>query len=168
MAVLENLEPKAVFQFFEELCAIPHGSYNTKQISDYCVEFARERGLNVTQDHVNNVIIKKSGTEGYENSEPVIIQGHLDMVCAKTAESTHDFEKDGLKLYVEDGYVKAKDTSLGGDDGIAVAMALALLDSNDIPHPPIEVVFTIDEEVGLDGAKELDLFPFVGAQTDQY
>lgn len=157
MAVLENLEPKEVFHFFEELCAIPHGSYHTKKISDYCVDFARERGLNVVQDSLNNIIIKKPGTEGYESSEPVIIQGHLDMVCAKTADSTHDFEKDGLQIYVEDGFIKAKDTSLGGDDGIAIAMALALLDSKDIPHPPIEAVFTVEEEVGMDGAKGLDL-----------
>ncbi len=157
MAVLENLEPKKVFQFFEELCQIPHGTFNTKEISDYCVEFAKQRGLEVAQDETNNVIIKKPGTEGYENSEPVILQGHIDMVCEKTLDSDHDFEKDPLDLYIEDGYVKAKDTTLGGDDGIAVAMAMALLDSDDIPHPPIEAVFTVDEETGMGGAHAIDL-----------
>ena len=157
MSVLANYEPKKVFAFFEEMCEIPHGTFNTKAISDYCVAFANERGLKVYQDDTNNVIIWKDGTAGYENSEPVIIQGHLDMVCEKRPESNHDFMKDGLKLYVEDGFLKAKDTTLGGDNGIAVAMTLALLDADDIPHPPIEALFTVDEEVGMGGAKAIDL-----------
>ena len=98
--------------------------------------FAAERGLEAIQDELNNVIIKKPGTKGYEESEPVIIQGHLDMVCEKAENSEHDFTKDPLDLYVEDGFVRARDTTLGADDGIAVAIALALLDSSDIPHPP--------------------------------
>ena len=134
MAVLENLEPQKVLYFFEEICKIPHGTFDTKRISDYCVSFAKERNLEVIQDEMNNVIIKKPGTAGYEDCEPVILQGHIDMVCEKTAESTHDFKTDGLELYIEDGYLKAKDTTLGGDDGIAVAMAMAVLDSDDIPH----------------------------------
>lgn len=157
MAVLENVEPKKVFQFFEEICRIPHGTFDTKRISDYCVSFAKERGLEVIQDEVNNVIIKKPGTAGYEDCEPVILQGHIDMVCEKTADSAHDFKTDGLELYIEDGYLKAKDTTLGGDDGIAVAMAMAVLDSDDIPHPPIEALFTVDEEVGMGGADAVDL-----------
>ncbi|MGN0333142.1 MAG: beta-Ala-His dipeptidase, partial [Lachnospiraceae bacterium] len=157
MAVLENLEPKKVFYFFEKLCQIPHGTFDTKRISDYCVEFAKERELEVIQDEANNVIIKKSGTKGYENSEPIILQGHLDMVCEKTPDSAHDFKNDPLDLYVEDGYVKAKDTSLGGDNGIAIAMAMAVLDSEDIAHPPIEAVFTTDEETGMGGANAIDL-----------
>lgn len=157
MAVLENLEPKKVFYFFEKLCQIPHGTFDTKRISDYCVEFAKERGLEVIQDEANNVIIKKGGTKGYENSEPIILQGHLDMVCEKTPDSSHDFKNDPLDLYVEDGYVKAKDTSLGGDNGIAIAMAMAVLDSEDIAHPPIEAVFTTDEETGMGGANAIDL-----------
>lgn len=157
MSVLENLEPKNVFAFFEELTKIPHGTFNTKQISDYCVEFAKERNLDVIQDGANNVIIKKGGTAGYEDSEPVIIQGHLDMVCEKTADSAHDFTKDPLQLYVEDGFVKARETTLGGDDGIAVAMIMALLDSSDIEHPPIEAVLTTDEETGMGGANAIDL-----------
>ena len=162
MAVLDNLEPKQVFHFFEELCKIPHATFDTKRISDYCVAFAKERGLEVSQDEVNNVIIKKPGTPGYEDSEPVILQGHLDMICEKTPDSDHDFTKDGLDLYVEDGYVRARNTSLGGDDGIAVAMAMAVLDSKDIPHPPIEAVFTVDEELGMGGAEAVDLSQLKG------
>ena len=132
MAVLNELEPKEVFRFFEEISAIPRGSRDTKRISDYLVAFAKERDLKVIQDEVNNVIIFQPGTPGYEESEPVILQGHMDMVCEKTSDSTHDFKNDGLELYVEDGFLKAKDTTLGGDDGVAVAMALALMDSEDI------------------------------------
>lgn len=157
MAVLENLEPKKVFQFFEEICQIPHGTFDIDRISDFYVEFAKERGLKYIQDEVKNVLIFKPGTAGYENSEPIIIQGHMDMVCEKTPESDHDFKKDPLKLYVEDGYIRAKDTTLGADDSIAIAMALALLDSDDIPHPPIEAVFTVDEETGMGGAIGVDL-----------
>lgn len=157
MAVLSKTEPKEVFHFFEEISKIPRGTYNTKAVSDYCVDFANERNLEVIQDDLNNIIIKKQGTAGYEDSEPVIIQGHLDMVCEKTADSTHDFLKDPLELYIEDGCVTAKDTTLGADDGIAVAIALAILDSDSIEHPPIEAVFTVDEEVGMDGAEGIDL-----------
>ncbi len=157
MAVLSNYEPKKVFQYFEEICQIPHGTFNTKEISDYCVAFAKERNLEVIQDEANNIIIKKPGTAGYENSEPVILQGHVDMVCEKRPESNHDFKKDPLQLFVEDGYVKAKDTTLGADNGIAVAMIMAILDSDDIPHPPIEALFTVDEEIGMGGAYAVDL-----------
>lgn len=156
MAVLEGLEPKKVFYYFEELCKIPHGTFHTKEISDYCASFARERGLEVFQDEADNVVIKKSGTVGYEDAEPVILQGHLDMVCEKRPGSSHDFDTQGLDLYIEDGYVKAKDTTLGGDNGIAVAMIMAILDSKDIAHPPIEAVFTSEEEAGMSGALALD------------
>ncbi len=162
MAVLDQIQPKEVFRFFEEMCQIPHGTFDTKRISDYCVEFAKERNLDYTQDSVNNIIIRKPGTAGYEGSEPVIIQGHLDMVCEKRPGSDHDFSKDPLKLLVEDGFVKTEDTTLGGDDGIAVAMAMAVLDSKDIPHPPIEAVFTVDEEVGMGGANAIDLSSLKG------
>ena len=151
MSVLSELEPKKVFHYFEELCKIPHGSYNTKAISDYCMQFAADRGLEAEQDDTNNVIIRKNGTAGYEKSAPVIIQGHLDMVCEKMPEVEHDFEKDPLDLQIEDGFVTANGTTLGGDDGIAIAMALAVLDSDNIPHPPIEAVFTTEEEVGMEG-----------------
>lgn len=156
MAILEGLEPKAVFEYFEEICSIPHGSGNTKQISNYCVDFAKKHGLKYIQDATNNVIIFKKGTEGYENSAPVMIQGHLDMVCEKEPDCDIDFEKEGLRLKIEDGYVTADGTTLGGDDGIAVAFALAILAADDIPHPPLEAVFTVDEETGMFGAADID------------
>ncbi|MCR4956611.1 MAG: aminoacyl-histidine dipeptidase [Lachnospiraceae bacterium] len=152
-----SLEPKKVFEYFRKLSDIPRGTFNTKAVSDYCVEFAKEHNLKYIQDDANNVVIWKDGTKGYENSEPVIIQGHLDMVCEKTPDSNHDFMKDPIELVIDGKYLKAKDTSLGADDGIAVAMTLALLDSTDIPHPPIEAMFTIDEETGMGGANAIDL-----------
>lgn len=164
MAVLTGLEPAKVFQYFEEICAIPHGSYNTKPISDYCARFAEEHGLRYIQDEFNNVIIFKDGTAGYENSAPVILQGHVDMVCEKESDCTIDFEKDGLTLILDEdaGAISAQGTTLGGDDGIAVAYALALLDSDSIPHPPLEVVLTTDEEVGMLGAAAMDCSPLQG------
>lgn len=162
MGKLTGLQPEAVFRYFEELCGIPHGSRNTKQISDYCVEFAKQHNLRYIQDDLNNVILFKNGTKGYEASSPVILQGHLDMVCEKTAEATIDFTKDGLNLAVDGDYVYAEGTTLGGDDGIAVAYALALLDSKDIPHPPLEVLLTVDEEIGMLGAVGVDLSALQG------
>ena len=159
MPVLSGIEPKKVFKYFEEICAIPHGSGNTKQISDYCAGFAKERGLKYIQDGTNNVIIRKDGAAGYEDSPPVMLQGHMDMVCEKEAGCDIDFEKDGLRLKLEDGVISADGTTLGGDDGIAVAFALAILDSDDIPHPPLEAVFTVDEETGMFGAADLDCSP---------
>ena len=156
MPALENCEPKRVFHYFEEICKIPHGSGNTKQISDFLVNFAKDHGFKYVQDEMNNVIIYKPGTSGYENSPTVIIQGHMDMVCEKRPNVEHDFTKDGLNISVKDGYVTANGTTLGGDDGIAVAYGLALLESTDIPHPPLEVLFTVDEEIGLLGAVGLD------------
>ncbi len=162
MRVLEGLQPERVFYFFEEISRIPRGSGNTKAISDYCVEFAKERGLWVKQDEVNNIIIKKPATCGKENSPVVILQGHLDMVTEKTNDSEHDFMKDGLKLMLDGDFVTADSTTLGADNGIAVAYALAVLDSNDLPHPALEVLFTIDEETGMDGAKFIDMSEFEG------
>ena len=157
MAVLDHLEPKKVFQYFEELSSVPRGTFYNEKISNWCVEFAQARNLECIQDGMGNIIIKKPGTPGYENSDPVIIQGHMDMVCEKTEDSDHDFENDPLELYIEDGFIKAKNTTLGGDDGIAMAYALALLDSDDIPHPPLEAIFTVDEEVGMGGANYIDM-----------
>ena len=157
MRVLENLNPQKVFYYFEEIANIPHGSRNTKQISDYLVSFAKDRNLEYYQDELNNVIIIKEATPGYENAEPIIIQGHMDMVCEKENGFNIDFEKDGLELYVDGDFVKANCTTLGGDDGIAVAYALALLDSDDIKHPRLEVVITVDEEIGMFGAIGIDL-----------
>lgn len=123
MRVLEQLEPQGVFRFFEKLCAIPHGSRNCQAVSDWCVAFARERGLECHQDQAGNVIIIQEATPGYEAAAPVILQGHLDMVCEKEPGCTKDMAGEGLDLLVEDGCVRAKGTTLGGDDGIAVAMA---------------------------------------------
>ena len=164
MNVLSNLEPKSVFRFFEDLCAIPHGSRNTKAISDYCVAFAKERGLEHYQDQDNNIIIIKEATAGYENAPAIILQGHLDMVCEKEHDCTKDMDKEGLDLMVEGDFVTAKGTTLGGDDGIAVAMALAILDAKDIPHPRLEAVFTVDEEIGMLGAVSMDVSPLKGRQ----
>lgn len=157
MSVCKELKPQAVFRIFEEIAGIPHGSGNTKAISDYCVAFAKRLGLPVVQDAYYNIIIKKPGTPGYEDSEPVIIQGHMDMVCEKEAGCTIDFTRDGLELYVDGDFLKAKGTTLGGDDGIAIAYAFALLESQDICHPPLEIVLTVDEEVGMLGAEAIDL-----------
>ncbi len=158
----EQLEPSNVFYFFEEISKIPRGSGNTKAMSDYCVKFAMERELCVIKDEVGNVIIRKAGTKGYERSETIILQGHMDMVCEKTQDSTHNFSKDPLELYVEDGYLKARDTTLGADNGIAVAFILALLDSKDIAHPPLEAVFTVDEETTMVGVENIDMFLLKG------
>nr|WP_312576209.1 aminoacyl-histidine dipeptidase [Sedimentibacter sp.] len=152
MAVLENLEPKKVFSFFEEMTKIPHGSGNEKEISDFLVRFAKERNLEVIQDNSLNVIIKKKATAGYEGIPPIIIQGHMDMVCEKNKEVIHDFEKDALKLRIEDDYIYANGTTLGADNGIAVAYGLALLDSSDIAHPSLELLITTGEETGMYGA----------------
>ena len=157
MGVLSDLEPKEVFGYFEEICGIPHPSYKEKQLSDYCVKFAERRGLEVHQDSLGNIIIIKEATAGYESVEPLIIQGHLDMVCEKEPGCDIDFEKDGLRLYVDGDYVAARGTTLGGDDGIAIAMALAILGSDSLEHPRIEAVFTVSEEVGMEGASAIDL-----------
>ena len=154
MDILRNIEPKEVLKYFEEICKIPHGSGNTKEISDYVADFAKERNLEYYQDNLNNVIIVKEGTA---NGEAVILQGHLDMVCEKASDCIKDMEKEGLDLIVDGDYIKADKTTLGGDDGIAVAMMLALLDNKNIKHPGIEAVFTVDEETGMYGATAIDL-----------
>lgn len=164
MAVLENLEPKKVFEFFEQMSAIPRGSYNTKAISDYLADFAKERGLEYYQDELNNVIIIVPATAGYENAEAVIIQGHVDMVCQQAPDCTKDMAREGLDLAVGDGYVYARGTTLGADDGIAVAMGLALADSDDVSHPRVELVFTVDEETGMEGATGIDVSPLKGVK----
>ncbi len=157
MGVFSNLNPKEVFTFFEEICSIPHGSGNLQKISDYLVKFAKDRNLEVHQDKELNVIICKPGSEGHEDREPVILQGHMDMVAVKDADCDIDLMNDGLKINTDGEYVWADGTSLGGDDGIAVAYCLALLDSKDIAHPPLEVVITTNEETGMDGARAIDL-----------
>lgn len=156
MAVLAQLEPEEVFHWFEEICGIPHGSGDTGRISDFLVDFVQKRSLKYRQDRSNNVIIWKDASEGYEDSEPVMLQGHMDMVCEKEPDCDIDFSGDGLRLKLEDGIISADGTTLGGDDGIAVAYALAVLDADDIAHPPLEAVFTVDEEIGMLGAAALD------------
>ena len=154
---LAGLQPAKVFEFFEEICGIPHGSKNTKLISDYLVSFAKERNLNYIQDEANNVIIFQPGTCGMEDHAPVILQGHMDMVCEKDASCPIDMATEGLDIAHNDYCVFARGTTLGGDDGIALAYAMALMDDTTIPHPPLEVIITVDEEIGMLGADVIDL-----------
>ena len=173
MGLLDNYEPKKVWEFFEEFSKIPHGSGNTKEISDYIVKFAKDRGLKYRQDEANNVVIFKDATEGYEDSDSVILQGHIDMVAVKDEGVDKDLEKDHIDLdiihaddtedseglkgeFKHDEWVTAKGTTLGADDGIAVAYMLAILDSDEYKHPALECVFTVDEEIGMLGAVALD------------
>lgn len=168
MGALESLQPSKVFNFFEEIAAIPHGSKNTKLISDYVVSVAKRHNLKYIQDDSNNVVVYMdacfTGTDVSDanDMDTVILQGHLDMVCEKTDDSDFDFSCEGLRLNVEDGFLKAEGTTLGGDDGIAVAYMLALMDSDDIPHPPLELVFTVDEEIGMLGAQAFDMSTLSG------
>lgn len=156
MGVLSYLEPDRVFYYFEEISNIPRGSYHTKEVSDYCVSVARKLGLSVRQDAWNNVVIHKAGSKECTSEAVFMLQGHLDMVCEKQADCKHDFENEGLCLLIDGDYIKADGTTLGGDDGIAIAIALAVLEDDSLIHPPLEVVFTTEEEVGMDGAIHLD------------
>ena len=156
LQIPEYKSAEKVFFFFEEITKIPRGSGNTAKIADYLVDFANRRSLEVIRDDADNVIIKKGATEGYKKRPTVILQGHTDIVAVKTQKSKVDLKKDGLQIYRDGDFIRATGTSLGGDDGVAVAYALAILDSDDIAHPAIEAVFTTDEEVGLTGAKALD------------
>lgn len=153
--VLEGIEPGIVFNYFEAISNIPRGSGNEKEVSDYLVTFAKERNLEVIQDDALNVIIKKAASKGYENSPKVILQGHVDMVCEKNFDTEHDFLKDPIRLVVDGDFISAEGTTLGADNGLAVAYCLAILDS-DLEHPAIEALFTVDEEVGMNGAIALD------------
>lgn len=154
---LAGLQPASVFRYFEEICAIPHGSGNTKQISDYLVSFAKEQGIRYIQDDLSNVILFGDASCGYEDHQPVVLQGHMDMVCEKDADCPINMDTDGLDIDHDDTCVYAKGTTLGGDNGIAVAYALALLADKSIPHPPLEVIITVDEETGMYGAAGIDL-----------
>ena len=162
MGVLSNLEPQKVFYYFEEITKIPHGSGNVQQISDYLLNFARQRGLTVIQDELKNVIIIKEASPGYEDEPAVILQGHMDMVAVKKPGCPIDMKTEGLQVAVRGDEIYAEGTSLGGDDGIAVAYALALLDSDSLKHPKLEIVITVDEEVGMDGARGIDLSMLTG------
>jgi len=159
---LAGIQPEAVFYYFEKLCAIPHGSGNTKAISDYICRFALENNIRYEQDALNNVLLFGDAAPGYEDHEPVILQGHMDMVCDKDEDCPLDMEKDGLDVTHDGEYVFAKGTTLGGDNGIAVAMAMALLADKTIPHPALEVIITVDEETGMDGAVGIDLSSLQG------
>lgn len=159
MGVLTGLTPEPVFRYFEEICGIPHISHHEKELSDYCAAFARERGLFCAQDEMGNLIMIAEATPGYEEAEPIMLQGHLDMVGDKTAECELDMVKEPIRLRIDGDYIRAEGTTLGGDDGAAVAFALAVLDAEDIPHPRLEVVLTVCEEVGLLGASAMDLSP---------
>ena len=154
---IRGWEPAALFRFFEDISAIPRGSGNEKAASDFVLNFARSRGLEAWQDANGNVVVRKDGSPGAEGCPPVILQGHLDMVCETRAGVAHDFRAQGLDLVVEDGVLRANGTTLGADDGAAVAMMLAALDAPDLVHPPLECVFTTGEEIGLLGAQGLDM-----------
>lgn len=153
---ITGYQPERLFHFFEDISAIPRGSSNEKAVSDYLVAFAKERGLWYHQDALHNVIIKKPASAGAEDKPAVMLQGHLDMVCEKLAGVDHDFEKDGIDLIVKDGVLTANGTTLGGDNGAAVALMLAVLDDDTLAHPALECVFTTQEETGLTGAAGLD------------
>ena len=157
MGVLSELKPQKVFEYFEQICQIPHGSGNEAAISSYLVQFAKSHDLEHYQDQANNVIIIKEASQGYENEEPILIQGHMDMVAVKEKDCDIDMTKDPLRLRVDGDIVYAEGTSLGGDDGIAVAYALAILSDDSILHPRLEVIITTDEEVGMCGARVIDL-----------
>lgn len=153
---ITGYKPEKLFHFFEDVCAIPRGSGHEKEISDFLVKFAEDRGLWVYQDDSYNVIIKKEGSEGAKDKDPVMLQGHIDMVCDKRAGVEHDFEKDGIDLVLKDGVLSANGTTLGADNGVAIALMMMVLDDDDIKHPPVECVFTTEEEIGLNGAQALD------------
>ena len=154
--LIQNRKPASVFRFFEDICAIPHPSYHEEKIADYLCAFAKERGLECYRDSLHNVLIKKPATPDRASDAPLMFQGHTDMVCVKTADCTIDFMKDGLELYIDGDFLRAKGTTLGADDGIAVAVMLALLDGELASHPALECLFTSAEEVGLDGADGFD------------
>lgn len=154
--ILKDLQPVEVFKYFEKLSQIPRGSGNEKEVSDYLVSFAKEHHLEYVQDSALNVVIRKQATLGFENRTAVVLQGHMDMVCEKNKDVEHDFTKDPLKLRINDDMVYATDTTLGADNGIAIAMGLAILASNEYQHPAIELLVTTSEETGMDGAMALN------------
>jgi Xaa-His dipeptidase len=155
MRKLENIKPERVFYYFEEISKIPRDSYKEKEISDYLVKFGKEHNLECYQDEVYNVVLRKKASAGYENAPGVILQGHMDMVCEKTEDSDHDFTKDPIDLIVDGNYLKANKTTLGADNGIAVAMMLAIAENDNLHHGPLEFLITTSEEIDLGGAMAL-------------
>lgn len=152
----KDLESNPIFYWFGQISNIPRESHHEQAISDFLKNFAEERNLEVIQDKENNIIIKKPASKGYEDTPTIALQGHMDMVAVKDPTSNHDFQKDPIELLVEDGWVTANKTTLGADNGIAVAYSLAILDSDDVEHGPLEVLITTDEETGMTGADALD------------
>ncbi|SFR96067.1 aminoacyl-histidine dipeptidase [Anaeromicropila populeti] len=155
--VLDQIDYKKVFYFFEQISNVPRGSQNNKGISDFLVGFAKEHNLEYKQDKEYNVVIKKPASKGQENCPAVMLQAHMDMVCEKNYDTKHDFTEEGLELEIEGDYIYANGTTLGGDDGIGMAYILTILDSQDVVHPKLEAVFTTDEEIGMEGAVALDV-----------
>lgn len=164
MSVLGHLQPNGVFKYFEEISRIPHGSGNTAQMTDYLMNFAKERDLWAKRDEVGNVIMRKPATKGYEDVPGIIIQGHMDMVAVKKPDCPKDMATEGLDLAIDGDYIYAIGTSLGGDNGVAVAYGLAIMDADDLEHPEVEAIFTVDEETGLDGAKAIDMSEIRGTR----
>ncbi len=159
MQNLNGLQPNRVLKYFSEICSIPHGSGDTRAIADYCETFAKNHSLKCLRDKADNIIIFKCATKGYQEAPPVILQGHTDMVCQKDEDCDIDFLRDGIDISIKGDYISANGTTLGADNGIAVAMIFAILESSDIPHPALEVVLTSDEEIGMIGAMALDASP---------
>jgi len=162
--ILENYKPREVLKHFEAISQIPRGSGNEKAVSDYIATFATNCGCKAVQDKLHNLIIFKDANGSGEGKPPIILQAHLDMVCEKNADTVHDFLTDPINLYVDGDYIKAHGTTLGADNGLGVALCMALLEATDIPHPPLEIVLTTEEETGMDGAENLDFSLFTGKQ----
>lgn len=153
--VFSGLQPERVWHFFNEINKVPRPSKKEQKIIQYIIKVSEELGLNYNVDDTGNIVVKKPAAIGYENLRSVVLQSHVDMVCEKNADVDHNFDKDPIQTYIEKGWVKARGTTLGGDDGIGIAVQLALMESKEIPHGPLEFLFTIDEETGLTGAKGL-------------
>ncbi len=156
MAALSGLSPKRVFEIFEEISDIPRGSGNMNKIGEYCLDFAKKNELLAYKDEHGNVVVFKKASKGYENADTVMLQGHMDIVCQKLAEIEFDFEKEGIKPYIDGDFVRAKGTTLGADNGIAIAIVMVILEDKSLEHPNLEAVFTVDEEIGLIGAASID------------
>ncbi|MGS0727831.1 M20/M25/M40 family metallo-hydrolase, partial [Shewanella sp. 0m-11] len=156
MTTLNQLQPQALWQWFEQICAIPHPSKHEQALSAHIQAWANDKQLSVVEDKVGNLIIKKPATAGMENRKIVVLQAHIDMVPQKNADKVHDFETDPIEAYVDGDWVKANGTTLGADNGIGMASALAILGADDIVHGPLEVLLTIDEEAGMTGAFGLE------------
>ena len=162
MRVLEGLQPERVFYYFEEISKIPRGSGNTKAVSNYVADFAKSHALEYVQDTKNNIIVRKKAYPGYEEAPGVILQGHLDMVCEKEEGCDIDFSEEGVRLRLDGNILSAEGTTLGADDGVAVAMMLAILEDETVKAPSLECIFTVDEEMGMLGAEALDMTYIAG------